>query len=207
MSQSLVFTLLALALALPLFGAIVIRILTPRLAAPQLYGAATLIFAVALASVLLLARANVSSLQIGQLSLLLPVGNSADERPTDSQQPTTIDNQQPTPGRPPAEAEMTETPTTQPTSTGTVVPATETPSPVPPTETPSPVPPTETPSPVPPTETPQPAARRTYVVKSGDTLRSIAAQFDVTVQALLEANDLTTAQADSLRPGQELVIP
>ena len=63
------------------------------------------------------------------------------------------------------------------------------------------------PSPIPPTETPQPAARRTYVVQSGDTLRSIAAEFDVTVQALLEANDLTTAQADSLRPGQELVIP
>jgi LysM repeat protein len=38
-------------------------------------------------------------------------------------------------------------------------------------------------------------------------LRSIAAQFDVSVEALLEANDLTPEEADALRVGQELVIP
>jgi LysM repeat protein len=44
-------------------------------------------------------------------------------------------------------------------------------------------------------------------VQRGDTLRGIAAQFDVSVQALLEANNLTPEQADALRVGQELVIP
>ena len=32
-------------------------------------------------------------------------------------------------------------------------------------------------------------------------------QFNVSVQALLEANNLTAEQADSLRVGQELIIP
>ncbi|HEU5087482.1 MAG TPA: LysM peptidoglycan-binding domain-containing protein, partial [Roseiflexaceae bacterium] len=55
--------------------------------------------------------------------------------------------------------------------------------------------------------TPAPAAERRYTVQPGDTLRSIAEQFNVSVAALLEANDLTPAQADNLRPGQELIIP
>jgi LysM repeat protein len=44
-------------------------------------------------------------------------------------------------------------------------------------------------------------------VASGDSLRSIAAKFNVTVDALLQANNLTKAQGDALRVGQELVIP
>jgi hypothetical protein len=207
MTQSLVFTLLALALVLPVLGAIVLRILAPHLSTPQLYSAAALIFAAALASVLLLARANVSSIHVGELSLLLPVGNPADERPANDQQPPTADRQPPSAAT--AEAQPIGTPAGQPTTaasqTPTTAPPTRTPTPILPTETPTP-PPTETPTP-PPTETPQPAGRRTYVVQPGDTLRGIAAQFNVTVQALLDANHLTTQQADSLRPGQELIIP
>ena len=44
-----------------------------------------------------------------------------------------------------------------------------------------------------------------HVVRSGDTLGSIAVQYGVTVQAILEANQL--ANPDILRVGQELVIP
>ena len=46
-----------------------------------------------------------------------------------------------------------------------------------------------------------------YTVQPGDTLRSIAAQFNVSVTAIVEANKLTPQQADSLRVGQELIIP
>jgi LysM repeat protein len=208
MSQSLVFTLLALALALPIAGAVVLRLLSQHLSAPQLYGMAALIFAVVFGSVLVLARANVSSIQVGELSLLLPVADTED-LPANTQPPTADVSspplstaEQPTPA---ATSAPTGVPTTVASPTAST--PTETLSPVPPTETPSPIPPTETPSPIPPTETPQPAGRRTYVVQSGDTLRGIAEQFNVTVQAIIDANNLTAAQADSLRPGQELVIP
>ncbi|HJZ47704.1 MAG TPA: LysM domain-containing protein, partial [Roseiflexaceae bacterium] len=63
---------------------------------------------------------------------------------------------------------------------------------------------------VPPTAVPPtaaPATRRTYTVQPGDTLLSIARQFNTTVPALVKANKLTPQQADSLRVGQELVIP
>lgn len=56
------------------------------------------------------------------------------------------------------------------------------------------------------TATPAPAdAGRKHVVQSGDTLGSIAVQYGVTVQSILEANQL--ANPDLLRVGQELVIP
>ncbi|MEI7772268.1 MAG: LysM domain-containing protein, partial [Chloroflexales bacterium] len=62
--------------------------------------------------------------------------------------------------------------------------------------------------PQPPTATPQPpTGGRRYTVESGDSLRSIAAKFSVTVDALLKANNLTKAQGDALRVGQELAIP
>ncbi len=44
-----------------------------------------------------------------------------------------------------------------------------------------------------------------HVVQSGETLGSIAVQYGVTVQSILEANQL--ANPDLLRVGQELVIP
>jgi LysM repeat protein len=205
MSQSLVFTLLALALALPVLGAIALRVLAPRMSLPQLYGMAALIFGVALASVLLLARANVASVQIGDLSLLLPAAAPAHE------EPASVDQQPPTAALTPTgvSAPTTAAPTTAPSVPPTAVPTappTEAPT-APPTEAPTATPTPEPPTPEPPTPTPQPAAPRTYVVQRGDTLRSIAEQFNVSVQALLEANNLTPKQADSLRVGQELIIP
>ena len=56
------------------------------------------------------------------------------------------------------------------------------------------------------TATPAPAnAAKKHVVQSGETLGSIAVQYGVTVQSILEANQL--ANPDILRVGQELVIP
>jgi LysM repeat protein len=205
MSQSLVFVLLALALVLPVLGAVVLRVLAQHLSPPQMAGAAALVFGVALASVLLLARANIASLQVGDLSLLLPAAPVAEE-PAPAQAPTTSDRQ-PTAVPEPTAATPTTAPTTAPTQAPTAAP-TEAPTALPteaPTTAPTEVPPTATPEP--PTATPQPAARRTYVVQRGDTLRGIAQEFNVSVQALLEANNLTPQQADALRVGQELVIP
>ena len=66
---------------------------------------------------LLLARANVSSLQIGELSLLLPAAAPADVQPTNDQRPTTnaptgrsVTNQYA--GRRAVQIEPTEAPTT-----------------------------------------------------------------------------------------------
>ncbi|NWG18821.1 MAG: LysM peptidoglycan-binding domain-containing protein, partial [Chloroflexi bacterium] len=78
--------------------------------------------------------------------------------------------------------------------------------------TPEPTPlPTATPEPTPlPTATPAAApqgAQRRYVVQPGDTLRLIAERNGVSVEALLRANNLTPAAADTLRVGQELIIP
>ncbi|GAC1357214.1 MAG: LysM peptidoglycan-binding domain-containing protein [Herpetosiphon sp.] len=58
-----------------------------------------------------------------------------------------------------------------------------------------------------PTATVARATRRTYIVKAGDTLRGIAEKFDVTVQSLLDANDLTRKQGDNLQLDQKLIIP
>ena len=44
-----------------------------------------------------------------------------------------------------------------------------------------------------------------YVVQPGDTLVAIAEEFGVTVEELIDANDL--ANPDVLRVGQELIIP
>jgi LysM repeat protein len=205
MSQPLVFTLLALALVLPVLGSIILRMLAPRLSPPQFAGVAALIFGAALVSVLLLARTNIPSIQVGDLSLLLPAVAPAAEEPVPAQPQPPTSEQLPTTAPEPTAGSPTEQPTEPPTAAATAAPT------VPPTEEPTAAPteppPTATPTPEPPTPTPQPAARRTYVVQRGDTLRGIAEQFDVTVQALLEANNLTAEQADSLRVGQELIIP
>src|SRR5688572_7183387 len=73
MSQTFIITLLLFAFVLPILGAVVLRLLGPRLAPVRLYSAAMLILAVVVASVLVLARSNIPSLQIANLSILLPV--------------------------------------------------------------------------------------------------------------------------------------
>jgi LysM repeat protein len=75
---------------------------------------------------------------------------------------------------------------------------------------PTPPPGTGLPSPVAqpinsPSPTPATGARRTYVVKPGDTPNSIAQQFGVTAADLMQANNISDPRA--LRIGQELTIP
>ncbi len=213
MSQPLIVLLLLLALGLPVLGALLLRFLAPRVTPMRLYGTAATIFGIAIISVLWLARSQVPSLSFLGVSLVLPLAAPPDQdlvlppiavAPAPDQQPPSA-SQVPEPTASVAEPAETASPTattrstTAPTAT---VPPTATTAPTePPTATP--VPPTETP--IPPTAAP--AGPRTYRVQPGDTLRSIAEQFNVSVQALLDANDLTPAEADSLRIDQELVIP
>lgn len=109
----------------------------------------------------------------------------------------------------------TATPTSSPTPTATNTPTT-TPSPTAtasPTDTASPIAtasPTATASPIAaPTETSTPAPSATaspviHTVAVGDTLYDIAATYGVTVQSIMEANDLTSTR---LNVGQQLIIP
>jgi murein DD-endopeptidase MepM/ murein hydrolase activator NlpD len=62
--------------------------------------------------------------------------------------------------------------------------------------------PTPTPAP---TATPTPRGRRTHRVRADETLIAIALRYDVSVDALMEANKLTNS--DFIRIGQELIIP
>jgi LysM repeat protein len=102
-----------------------------------------------------------------------------------------------------AERPPSPTPLAQPTIPAT--PAGE-PSPEPtPEVTPSPSPspppaPTEPPTPV-----AQPSPGGTYVVQAGDTLEAISLRFGVSIQAIVEANNLVDANV--IYVGQELVIP
>src|SRR6266498_443832 len=95
MSQTLIITLLLFALVLPILGAVVLRLLMPRLAPVQLYSAAGLLLGVVIASVLVLARSDIPSLQIGNLSILLPVTAADDSTP--QLIPSTPDEQLPVP--------------------------------------------------------------------------------------------------------------
>jgi len=204
MSQSLVYILLLFALVLPVLGAILLRVLSARLSPAQLYGAAGSIFTVVLVSVFLLARSDVPSLQIGALSVLLPVSAPEDisvavplaELPTSGatlEEPTAM--AAPTLGSEsaPSAAAATSAPTEAPTLAPTATPE--------PTKAPTAAPT------VAPTAAPPPSEPRKYTVQPGDTLRAIAEKYNVSVTALVEANKLTPEEADSLRVGQELVIP
>jgi LysM repeat protein len=212
MSQPLIITLLLCAFVLPILGALVLRLLGPRLAPAQLYGAAALLLVVVVASVLVLARGDIPSLQIGNLSILLPV-----TAPDDSflpLVPTTPAEQSPAPSTLATSAPVTATAvltaTALPLDTATTVSptaaATQTAT-AEPTSEPTAAP-TATPEPtaIPPTAAP-PTAPRTYTVQPGDTLLAIAKKFNTTVTAIVEANNLTPQQADALRVGQKLVIP
>jgi LysM repeat protein len=46
-----------------------------------------------------------------------------------------------------------------------------------------------------------------YIVKSGDTMGNIAGAMNVKLQALLDANGMTLADANRLQPGKQLVVP
>jgi LysM repeat protein len=108
--------------------------------------------------------------------------------------------------------------TTEPLTPTIAIPETGTPAPEQPADTPAPEQPADTPAPEQPADTPapeQPAdtpapeqpATTTHTVQPGDTLAAIAEQYGITTSALMEANNLTPAQANSLQVGQELIIP
>jgi LysM repeat protein len=207
MPEPLVYLLLAMALLLPVVGAVALRLIGARLGARGLAITAATLFGVAIASALILSRSDVGALRIGDVSLLLPGTRPGvsfalpadiplNDTPVDvPATPPVLPTLTP---RPSATATATSTPPLSETPTVTPEPATATPEPA----TATPVPPTA--APVPPA--PPPATRR-YTVAAGDSLRGIAEKFGVTVDALLKANNLTKAQGDALRVGQELVIP
>ncbi|MCZ7573639.1 MAG: LysM peptidoglycan-binding domain-containing protein [Ardenticatenaceae bacterium] len=91
------------------------------------------------------------------------------------------------------------TPTPRPRRKAVVVPPSPTPSAVP---TESPAPSATATVAVIPTATPSPVVE--YTVQPGDTLLAIAARFAVTIEALRQANGLSS---DMLQIGQVLVIP
>lgn len=90
-------------------------------------------------------------------------------------------------------------PTATPTPTQTATPtATST------TPTPTGTPPTATPTPTP-TPTLQPGQTVVYVVRTGDTLYSIARRFGTTVQAVAQINNISNPSR--IYVGQQLLIP
>lgn len=92
---------------------------------------------------------------------------------------------------------------TQPTATPTAT-QTATPTSTTPTATPTGTPPTSTPTPTP-TATLQPGQTVIYVVRSGDTLYSIARRFGTTVQAIAQLNNISNPSR--IFAGQQLLIP
>jgi LysM repeat protein len=103
-----------------------------------------------------------------------------------------------------------ETPTRRPTRTPTDAPdatATRTPADEPAPDAPDATA-TRTPADEPaPDEDADAATPQTYTVEEGDTLSEIAEQFEVSLDDLLEANDLTSDDIETIRPGDELRIP
>jgi LysM repeat protein len=201
MSQLTIYLLLIGALALPVAGALVLRLVGRWLSTPLLYGAAAVVVLGAAACALLLARQHSQALQIGGLVVIQPIGLEPDGDGANGE---------------PHEEELAPTPA--PTSVAPSPSATSTPSPSPTrtqTSRPSPTPePTETATPEPtetatsePTEEEEEDETTIYVVESGDTIRSIANAYGVSVEAIMEANDLSASEADNLQVGQELIIP
>jgi Tol biopolymer transport system component/LysM repeat protein len=122
----------------------------------------------------------------------------------------------PRPATPTYTPTPTPTPSRTPTPTNTPI-VTKTPTPTATRPAPSPTPTiratvvsavtrvTNTPTSTPTSVTPTPVPPVTYVVQPGDTLSEIAARFNVTLAALLEANDITDPTL--IRPGRVLIIP
>jgi len=215
MSQSLVLLLLALALVLPLIGATVLRLLGGRLGERQSYVIAAVVLAIAVASVALLARSDVSRVQVAGLTVLLPVVAPVEDDllprdlPLPAEPPDDVGTSAPTAtGAPTSAPTATRAPTATPEPTATSAPTPEPSATAEPTAEPTA---TSAPTPEPtfaPTAPPAPPpAPRRYTVQPGDTIRAIAERFGITVTELLRANNLAASAADTIRPGQELVIP
>jgi LysM repeat protein len=266
MAEWATYVLLALALVVPILGALLLRLIADRISEIQGAIAVAVLVGIAITSVLILARSEVTNLGVGSLNLLRPATRPADSplpsEPTawveppvafvpDEVAPIVVETATVTPSatasavltttrtitgtrtaRPTASTTRTARPTASTTrtaaATATLTPtltATSAPT-ADPTEavlatleairatqqaaaTPTPEP-TATPEPEPtpvPEPEPEPPAQQVYVVQPGDTLRGIAEEFGVSVDALLNANGLTPEEGDQIRPGQELIIP
>ncbi|WP_298818857.1 LysM peptidoglycan-binding domain-containing protein [Chloroflexus sp.] len=200
LSETTLWFLLGLALLAPPLGAILLRLLQPRIGSVGVGLGAAGLLTIAAVALLTISRNPLPPLRIGDLTLL-----PAWEPPIAA---VTEPELAPVPVFPtlsplPAVPTLTPRPTTTPMPT--ITPTLE-PTAIPePTATPT-LEPTATPEP---TVTPEPTAAgpRRYTVQAGDTLRAIADRFGVTIEAILQANNLTPAQGDNLRVGQELVIP
>jgi len=190
-------------LLLPTCGGLLARLLTRRFGTRAGLWTSVLGFAGAIICLVALQWTPRDAAALGSLTIFLPSSNIVVARDSFIELPTAAPQVALAPSTPTATSRPTLTPTAAATITPTVepTPTTEPPTPVP---TEAPPAPTEPPTPEP-TSAPQQAQR--YVVEPGDTLRSIAERFDVTVEALLRYNGLTTEEADSLRVGQELLIP
>lgn len=194
---------LLIALVGPLLTVILLRMLRTRMTVIPFYSIASLLFACSAAAVIWLVQRDIPTVSVGSLAIVQPLGIDVEHpegtdhidvpiepvpsvspvatlAPTTKPTPTRSPTRQPTPTR---QVTATSTPTEEPTATlePTLEPTAE------------------------PTE--EPASQQTYTVKPGDTLRSIAALFGVSVEALMDANDLTAAEADALQPGDTLLIP
>ena len=66
--------------------------------------------------------------------------------------------------------------------------------------------PTQTPTPVP-SDTATPAPMPTYAIQRGDTLVVVARRTGVSVEDLMRVNGISAADAFTIQPGQELLIP
>ncbi|NJP06037.1 MAG: hypothetical protein HC837_10645 [Chloroflexaceae bacterium] len=82
MSETMVFVLLALALVVPIIGAIVLRLLTHYLPGIARTLIAVVLFGAAISSALVLAQSQPSSVQIGNFNLVLPVQHSQNQPPS-----------------------------------------------------------------------------------------------------------------------------
>ncbi len=197
LSETTLWLLIALALLAPPLGAIALRLLRSRIGDGGVAIGASALLIVAAVSLLIISRSPLPPVRVGDLTLLPARALASPETLEDGIMPvlpvvTVV-----------APPTLTPRPTPAPTATPTPEP-TATPAP---TATPTPEP-TATPAPTA-TPTPEPTAAgpRRYTVQSGDTLRAIAERFGVTIEAILQANNLTPAQGDNLRVGQELTIP
>jgi LysM repeat protein len=193
-------------LLLPTCGALLARVLERRSAtrAAQLIGA--LGFAGAVACVFALQWTPIDAASLGRMTIFLPSSDIVVAQDSFVEIPTAVPTARVIPPTATRTARPTATPTTEPTAT--VEPTATPTTPPPPTEVPpTQIPPTEAPPPPPPEPTTPPTQARRYVVQSGDTLRGIAEQFNVSVGAILRYNGLSAEDGDNLRPGQELLIP
>src|SRR5579859_6556887 len=192
MVAAVAFSLFLLALVLPIMGALVLRLLAARLSSSQISIVAIVFFGCASISALVLAQNNVASVQLGTISILLPINSTAADLPA---LPAAQSATGQSIAAAPAQTSRVVTDTqvlASAVSEATGVPTVATPSRTPTVVTPSTIPtstasPTSAPPPTPsptatatptavPTAAPTaaPARQRTYTVQSGDTLRSIA---------------------------------